>query len=346
MLFGFYYEYIIGVIKLEEQLRLLLEYSIRKEASDIHFILNNNYLKISLRTMNGFEQIVQDLWGPSLFEYIKFISGLDLFHPMDPQSGQFRFRVLEMDYSFRFSIIVNNGIETGVLRILKFNTKFLIDELVLQVEQREYFHRLSQSRQGLIISSGPTNSGKTTTIHSLLHEIAKKNNFKVVTLEDPIEIYDDGYLQLQINNEAGFTYEKGIEELLRHDPDVIFIGETRNEYTAKMLIRAALTGHLVFTTIHAKDGRETINRLLDLGVNSYDLSNTLTSVFAQRLYNKKHGGKQCIYEILDQEEIQTVLSTHRYSESHRSLGEEIQYAINNGYIDDSQAWIDAEDLRR
>lgn len=108
-------------------------------------------------------------------------------------------------------------------------------------------------------------------MHAILHEIACKDQYNVISLEDPIEIEDELYLQLQINEAMGFTYEKGIEELLRHDPDVILIGETRNAYTARMVIRAALTGHMVFTTLHAKNALESLHRLLDFGLSEYDL---------------------------------------------------------------------------
>lgn len=165
--------------------------------------------------------------------------------------------------------------------------------------RHEFFNSLVPLRQGLVISVGPTNSGKTTTLHALLHEIAKTKKHKVVSLEDPIEIEDDSYLQLQINESMGFTYDVGIEQLLRHDPDIICIGETRNSYTAKMVLRASLTGHFVFTSIHAKDGKECIRRLEDLGVSKKDLASVCTAIISQRLYSRGDS-KVCVYEIMDQ----------------------------------------------
>ena len=173
----------------------------------------------------------------------------------------------------------------------------------------QFFQSLIPLRQGLVLCVGPTNSGKTTTLHALLHEIAKTRKHKVVSLEDPIEIEDDSYLQLQINETMGFTYDVGIEQLLRHDPDIICIGETRNSYTAKMVLRASLTGHLVLTSIHAKNGKECISRLEDLGVSKQDLLSVCTAIIHNayiqmatrkcvymKSWIKKHWNMSCVME--------------------------------------------------
>ena len=222
-----------------------------------------------------------------------------------------------------------------------------IDQLTQDSKSISFLKSLTNCRQGLVIFSGPTNSGKTTTLHAILHEIACKDQYNVISLEDPIEIEDELYLQLQINEAMGFTYEKGIEELLRHDPDVILIGETRNAYTARMVIRAALTGHMVFTTLHAKNALEILHRLLDFGLSEYDLKNTLTAVISQRLYKTKDiFRKECVYEILDAQALDHAIEKHEYPKEHRKLEDEIQNAVEQGYIFDPQAQFDIKDFQR
>ena len=162
----------------------------------------------------------------------------------------------------------------------------------------------------------------------------------MVSLEDPIEIEDDSYLQLQINESMGFTYDVGIEQLLRHDPDIICIGETRNSYTAKMVLRASLTGHFVFTSIHAKDGKECIRRLEDLGVSKKDLASVCTAIISQRLYSRGDS-KVCVYEIMDQKTLQYVLEHGRYPKEFKTLSKKITEGIEKGYIVDAQAKYDS-----
>ena len=288
-----------GVIKMDDLLKNLIEYAILKKASDIHFILQQNRLKIKLRTQTEMLEVYQDVWQPAFFEYLKFISRMDLTNPYTPQSGQFKVSINHHDVYCRFSMLHNNHVQTGVIRMLNTMHAIELDALSLCKYDTEFFQSLIPLRHGLVICVGPTNSGKTTTLHALLHEIAKEKKHKVVSLEDPIEIEDDSYLQLQINEGTGFTYDVGIEQLLRHDPDVICIGETRNSYTAKMVLRASLTGHFVLTSIHAKDGKECIRRLEDLGVSKQDLLSVCTAIISQRLYS--NGDKKvCIYEIMDQ----------------------------------------------
>lgn len=330
---------------MQKKLDHLISFAIAKHTSDIHFIQEKDTLQIQFRTENGMEDIYQDIWTKEFFEYLKFISKFDLTNPFIPQSGQFQIQNQDKPIFCRFSIIVNKDVQTGVLRILNTNLNLRIEDLTSNTKHIEYLKSICQFRQGLVISIGPTNSGKTTTLHALLHEIALQKRYKIVSLEDPIEIEDPEYLQLQINAAQGFTYEKGIEELLRHDPDIIFIGETRNAYTAKMVIRAALTGHLVFTTLHATNGLEAILRLQDFGIPLFDLQTTLTTLLSQRLYHTK-GGKTCVYEILSKSEIQELIETKKYPEQSKQLYQEIEQALASGSVIDPQAEYDYKNLCR
>lgn len=327
---------------MEQLLKTLLEYALDKSASDIHFILKDNHLNITFRTPTGFFELLQDIWNPSFFEYLKYRSHFDLTNPYLPQSGQFSIQIPK-NISCRFSVIVNQSIQTGVLRILNGSMFLTINELCHDTKTIEFFHSLVHRRNGLIIMSGPTGCGKTTTLHAILHEIGLLKQNKVVSLEDPIEIKDDTYLQLQINENQGFTYEKGIEELLRHDPDVIFIGETRNTYSAKMVLRASLTGHFVFTTLHAKNSLEAIERLLDFGLPLSQLKQVLTAIISSRIYQSRQG-RECIYEILSKEDLHYALQNKQYPSNFQTLSKKIQAHIESGYLIDSQAKYDLLDL--
>lgn len=328
---------------MDDLLRDLIEYAISKRASDIHFVLQNNRLQIQLRTQNEMVDVYQDIWQPSFFEYLKFISKMDLTNPYVPQSGQFKIQIHNHEVFCRFSVLQNKNIQTGVIRMLNTMHAIELKQLSCWKEDIAFFQSLIPFRSGLILSVGPTNSGKTTTLHALLHEIALNSKHKVVSLEDPIEIEDEAYLQLQINEQVGFTYDVGIEQLLRHDPDVICIGETRNAYTAKMVIRAALTGHFVLTSIHAKNGKECIARLQDLGVLKKDLASVCTAIISQRLYLNGNE-KVCVYEILDKKGVEYIIENDAYPKECKTLSRKIKEGIQKGYIVDAQAQFDMSSL--
>ena len=327
---------------MKELLNQLLLYAYDQQASDIHFLLENNKLSIQLRTMDGLESVNQDIWKPNLFEYLKFISGFDLTNPQLPQSGQFSWMHKNQEIFCRFSVIYNQNLQTGVLRMLRTKQDLQIEDLTYDEEAIHFLKQLTHQRHGLILSCGPTNSGKTTTIHALLHEIAVHSKFKIVSLEDPIEIEDTHYLQLQINEEQGFTYEKGISELMRHDPDILFIGEIRNSFCAKNLMNAALSGHMVVSTLHAGNGLEAIERLVDFGIAPGEIKNVSSAIITQRLYQQSLEKKVCVYEILDSQAIGQIIETHKYPENVKTLNEKIMEGIEQGYICDKQAWFDIQ----
>ena len=215
----------------------------------------------------------------------------------------------------------------------------VMHELYASVEDED-FHK-NEDGPTVILMVGVNGSGKTTTLHAILKRIAQENRLHVVSLEDPIEIFDDSYLQLQINEAGGFTYEEGIKELLRHDPDVIMIGEIRDPSTARMLLRCALSGHLIFTTIHAKCCSEAIKRLLEFGLRREELYHTLSAVCAQRLYKKKGTQERvCIYEILEQNELDAYFREEQLPQQHRDIFQEIQLAVSKGIVAQEEAVID------
>lgn len=330
----------------QENLHQLLEYASMRKATDIHLTLIHDHLEIQFRIREQIVPLIQDLWDQSIFEYLKYIAGMDLTNPFIPQSGQFAWKLEGKTIFYRFSILRNQDLQTGVIRILNTHINMTIDELTTKQAHRDFLKQLIYARKGLVIACGPTNSGKTTTLHAILHAISKNSGHKVVSLEDPIEIEDPLYLQLQINEEIGFSYEKGIEELLRHDPDVLLIGETRNSYTAKMVVRAALTGSLAFTTLHASNTLEALERLYDLGITKYELKNTLTVLIGQRLYQASPNKKEIVYEILSGKDLNYAIENQTYPEDFFSLSDEILEAIAQHRIHDSQAQYDLQDLQR
>lgn len=315
----------------------LLQEAIKQEASDIHFTLKNDYLQIQIRGTKGIVNVKKQ-YPISLLHYLKYISHLDLGHEDKAQSGNFYHVFNGNTYFFRMSFIHTHQIDTAVLRILNNHSTLSIDNLSKKKKQNQIFKQWCNVRSGLILLSGPTGSGKTTTLHALLENIAQKNKLKVITLEDPIEIQSDSYLQLQINESIHFGYEEGIAQLLRHDPDVIMIGEVRDESTAKSLLRCALSGHMVFTTIHAKTCKEAILRLLDLGVNKNDLKEVLTALTNQRIYaSKNRKGRVCVYEIAQKEDVKSFFENEQFQINHKSIYDEIMECVEQGYISKKEA---------
>lgn len=325
-------------------LELLLDYACSKKASDIHLTSRENQFDILLRTDSGFLELKQDIFDFRLIEYLKYISGMDLCCPHKPQSGSFRISG-KKDYSCRFALLSSGDLTTGVIRLLNTTADLCIEDLSRNEQAVGFLKQMTFQEHGLIISAGPTGSGKTTTLHAILHEMALRRDRKIVSLEDPVEIRDSNYTQLEINEAQGFTYEKGIEELMRHDPDVILIGECRSAFSAKMAVRAALTGHLVFTTLHSGTAEEAIRRMLEFGVDEKDLSSILQAVFAQRLYRSRDSdseqkrpaesrtGKECVYERWKRQDIEKYFKYGNFDSKPQSLQEEIEAAVRNGWIE-------------
>lgn len=328
---------------MKKKIDLLLKYVFASQATDVHFVLNNNKLNISVRGVRGIEQLKDSKLDQSLFHYLKYMSNLDLGNTKLPQSGNFNYNYKNKQLFFRFAYLQTLQLQSGVLRVLNNHKKIEIDDLSLDKKQVKSFINWSKFRSGLVLISGPTGSGKSTTLHAILEKISANQRLKVITLEDPIEIQSDNYLQLQINDRMNFNYEEGIRQLLRHDPDVIMIGEVRDEITARMLIRSALSGHMVFTTIHAKSCKEAIKRLKDFGIKDIDLKETLTGITNQRIFSRK-GKKErvCIYEILEGEELNNVLQTETASEQHKDISNCILEAVEKGWITKKEAQTDIE----
>lgn len=326
---------------MKEKFEQLLHVIKKQDATDIHMTLVHQQVFVTIRGMYGLQEVRNNAFDTGLFNYIKYLSNLDLGNASVPQSGNFQYDYQNEILYFRFSLLVTLDKQTAVLRVLNNHAHIALEDLSYQKKQFTSFVNWTKTRSGLVILSGPTGSGKTTTLHAILQRIANEKRLHVVSLEDPIEIYDDSYLQLQINEKNNFTYEEGIRQLMRHDPDVIMIGEIRDPKTAQMLLRSALSGHLIFTTIHAKCCSEAIKRLQEFGLTCEDLCHTLSAVSSQRLYMAKgKKGRICIYEILEKDELQKYLQTNKLPEGHQDIFEEIRQAVEEGKITKKEAALD------
>ncbi len=292
---------------MEKRFEEILAKAIKGKITDIHFKQVDKAVTISLRGIAGLVKVTGDENDLRLFNYLQYKSHLQLTST-SPQSGSFNYYFKGNYYDFRLAVITTNNTKTGVLRILNCHDGLSLDELTYDKEVQRRMLEYINKRSGLIIFSGLTGSGKTTTMYSLLRLLENKT---IYSLEDPIEVVQDNITQLEINERIGFSFSEGIKQILRHNPDVLMIGEIRDENTAKMAIRAALTGCLVVSSIHSSSCSSAIHRLLELSDNKSDLENILLALFNQRLLKQKNKNQYtCIYDIYDNDDLRQYLSTN------------------------------------
>jgi general secretion pathway protein E len=269
-------------------LNLILSEAIQQNASDIHFEPYENDLKVRYRI----DGVLQSRHSPpreyqgQLLTRIKVLAKLDIAEHRLPQDGRIKLKMGGREIDFRVSTApVANG-ERIVLRILdKGNVVLGIDQLGMLPSHTDAFRRLIALSEGIVLVTGPTGSGKTTTLYSALWEICNEE-INIMTIEDPVEYKLKGIAQIAVQPKIGLTFAQGLRHILRQDPDVIMIGEIRDTETAEIAIQAALTGHLVLSTLHTNDAPAAIPRLIDMGIEPYLLSSTIVGVVAQRLVRK------------------------------------------------------------
>ena len=313
---------------MEERLLATLRLALKHHATDIHFINRYNDLEIEMRVNDVLRKVKSNFGDYKLLSYLQYLANLDLGNLLRPQTGQFEMEVDGNLLSLRFALINSHNFQNGVLRILNAKIKIDVNNLSIYPKQNEYFKSLFENDNGLILFSGPTGSGKTTTIYTLLDNIEGQ---RIYTIEDPIEIYNDKLIQLEINNAINFNYEEAIKQVLRHDPDIIMIGEIRDYEAANMAIQAANTGHLVIATIHASKASSIINRLLELGINETHLYDVLLSLNNQRMMiNKKTNEKIVLYETMDKDEIEYFRINNSNSNDFISIDKQIEKGIKDG----------------
>lgn len=275
------------VVKLVNE--ILLE-AIRDRASDVHIEPYENDLKIRYRidgvlhTTNVPPEIRR--FHSAIVSRIKILSNLNIAEKRLPQDGGFKIKAQNRDIDLRVSIIPTAFGGAVVMRILdKQSVMLSLDQLGLIDEALEGIQKLITQPYGIILVTGPTGSGKTTTLYASLNTI-RSDEIKILTIEDPIEYYLDGIQQVQIKPHIGLNFASGLRSFLRHDPDVILVGEIRDLETAEVAINASLTGHLVFSTLHTNDAATATTRLLDMGVEPFLVSSAVSGVLAQRLVRR------------------------------------------------------------
>jgi len=269
----------------ENLLELILNSAINNRASDIHFEPHREDVVIRFR-IDGVLIVYTKV---DLKEYQKLLSKIKILGNMDitekrkPQDGKAYIKISESNYDLRLSTIPIIYGEKLVVRILYGEIfEHDISKINMSEFQREKLNKMVSTKHGLILINGPTGSGKSTTLYSILKVINKKD-INITTLEDPIEIQIEGINQVSLNRKANITFATGLRSILRQDPDILMIGEIRDEETANLAITAALTGHKVYSTIHTKTPKEVYYRLEDMGVKSYLIKDSLVGIISQRL---------------------------------------------------------------
>lgn len=269
-------------------LNSIIEQAISINASDIHIEPFEQYIKVRFR-VDG--QLVEAMRAeieimPSIVTSMKIISGLSIGKKRLPQDGRFLVTVNDSEYDLRVSILPTVYGEKIVIRITN-KKNFVISKEALGFSREDLlkFDSILKKTNGIILIAGPTGSGKTTTLYSAISEM-NKPDLNIVTIEDPVEYLIDGVNHVQVNADAGLTFAVGLRSILKQDPNIIMIGEIRDIETAEIAVKAAITGHLVLSTIHTNDAPETVFRLIDMGIEPFMVASSVAGVIAQRLVKK------------------------------------------------------------
>lgn len=268
--------------------------AVEKRASDIHIETTANEVIVKYRidgVLYPAMEPIQKKYHSSIISRIKIMSELDIAEKRVPQDGRFKLRINGKTIDFRVSVMPSIFGEDVVIRILdkehlsKEFAKLSLDGLGFEGEALAKIRKNTKKPYGMLLVTGPTGSGKTTTLYAAVSEINNAED-KIVTIEDPVEYQLPGVLQVPVNEKKGLTFARGLRSILRHDPDKIMVGEMRDSETAQIAVQSALTGHLVFTTVHANNVIDVIGRLLNMGVEPYNFVSALNCVLAQRLVRK------------------------------------------------------------
>lgn len=264
----------------------IVETAYRAKASDIHIEPFSNITKIRIRIDGDLveQSQISHAIHNSLVTRFKILSNMNIAEKRVPQDGRFAYKIDGTHLDVRVSSLPTVNGEKVVIRLLSTGASKImkITELGMTDYNFDMFQSILKSPHGVILVTGPTGSGKTTTLYSALDQLAKPN-INIITVEDPVEKQIDGINQVQVNVKAGLTFSAGLRSILRQDPDIVMIGEIRDAETAEIAIRAAITGHLVLSTLHTNDAASTILRLVDMGVAPYLVASSLVGVVAQRL---------------------------------------------------------------
>lgn len=269
-------------------LSTILEYAVRSRASDIHIEPLEHDLKIRCRIDGVLREVMKlpKSIEPALISRIKILSNLKIDEHRIPQDGQFAVHVSDKDVDLRIAISPVVWGEQVVIRLLdKSGSSFALEEMGYAGRALRTIRKGIVKPNGMILTSGPTGSGKSTSLYALIQEIFE-DAINIVTLEDPVEYKMSGVNQIQVNADVGLTFASGLRSILRQDPDVVMVGEIRDKETANLAVQAALTGHLVFSTLHTNSAAGVLPRLLDMGIEPFLIASTVNTVIGQRLVRR------------------------------------------------------------
>jgi len=265
----------------------VLKDAIELRASDIHLEPFEDEFRIRYRIDGNLQETAVPAqlkrFQPAIVSRVKILSHLNIAEKRLPQDGRIKIRVADAEVDIRVSVIPMLHGEAVVMRLLRQNATLRgMRELGMDARVLDCFQRVLQLPHGIILVTGPTGSGKTSTLYTALNTINDAVR-KIITIEDPVEYQLKGVNQIQVSEKAGLTFARGLRSILRHDPDVVLIGEIRDQETAQIAVQASLTGHLVFSTLHTNDAPGALTRLVDMGVEPYLVASSLEAVLAQRL---------------------------------------------------------------
>ena len=273
---------------ISKALNTILEYAVRAKASDIHIEPLEKSLKIRCR-IDGVLREIMNLpksIEPALISRIKILSSLKIDEHRVPQDGQFAVAVGDKEVDLRIAISPVVWGEQVVIRLLdKTGNSFNLEEMGYAGRALRTIRKGIAAPNGMVLTSGPTGSGKSTSLYALIKEI-KDDSVNIITLEDPVEYKMDGVNQIQVNAEVGLTFAAGLRSILRLDPDIVMVGEIRDGETANLAVQAALTGHLVFSTLHTNSAAGILPRLIDMGIEPFLIASTVNTIIGQRLVRR------------------------------------------------------------
>jgi type IV pilus assembly protein PilB len=276
------------VVKLVDTIVLT---ALQKRASDIHIEVNERAVEIKYRIDGVLYPAMEPLdfkFHAPLVSRLKIMSDLDIAERRVPQDGRFKMRLDQRKVDFRVSVLPSAYGESVVIRVLEKEDisaekgALNLERLGFNAEDLRRFRKASSEPYGMVLVTGPTGSGKTTTLYAAINEINNQQD-KIITIEDPVEYQLKGIVQIPVNEKKGLTFARGLRSILRHDPDKIMVGEIRDAETAQIAIQSALTGHLVFSTVHANNAFDVISRFVNMGIEPYNFVSSLNCILAQRL---------------------------------------------------------------
>ena len=317
----------------------ILNDSIEKRASDIHIYPHtsgDSFIKLRVGGhLSKYEQF-SNREIEAIISLLKYNSNIDISRNKEPQSGRFVYKYNEKDYYLRVSTLPLNELNEGCVVRIFINELEDVDYSIFE-EDSKYINELSQRAYGLILFSGPTGSGKSTSMYKLASDLASKDK-QVITVEDPVEKKISSLIQMQVNEKAGINYDNALKSILRCDPDAMVIGEIRDYKTASQVITSSFSGHLVLSTIHAENSIGVINRLRDLNLSLEDIKQTMICIISQRLVTLTNGKRGLVTEILKKENIHEYIDNNKIHEN--SLERKFKLACEKGLIttDEKEKW--------